>query len=63
MKYDGRNSTIFGFDLREDGEGMPPPARKNLREKSVDGDGPVQARLQIPAGPVAEMGEKRVDAG
>ena len=42
---------------------MPLPARKNLREKSVDGDGPVQARLQIPAGLVAEMREDRVDTG
>jgi len=63
MKYDARNSTVFGFGLREDREDMPLPARKNLKEKSVDGDGPFQARLQIPAGLVAEMGEERVDAG
>jgi hypothetical protein len=57
------NSAIFGFNLREDREGMPLPARKNLREKSVDGDGPVQARLQIPTGLAAEMREERVDTG
>src|SRR6266851_8705930 len=39
MKYDGRNSTVFGFDLREDGEGMPLPARKNLRENQLMGMG------------------------
>jgi hypothetical protein len=58
-----KNSTIFGFNLRGEREGTPLPARKNLREKSVDGDGPVQAGLQIPTGLVAEMREERVDTG
>jgi hypothetical protein len=57
------NSAIFGFNLREDREGLPLPVRKNLREKSVDGDGPVQAWLQIPTGLAAEMREERVDTG
>ena len=40
-----------------------PTCQKESGKKSVDGDGPLQARLQIPTGLVAEMGEKRVDAG
>jgi hypothetical protein len=59
------NSTIFAFNISEDGLGTPPRRnpREKPREKSVDGDGPVQARLQIPTGLVAEMREERVDAG